>query len=153
MSVLNRTLYPAKLRPTLTSSTTYVTFPDCISFFNYLYSLGVLISLDSVAGTEIVYRLPSMSSTSVSISAVTKYVLPNSRLVMLESGLFISYTGTCLACNASSSSLGLSKDSYFLPAYTFIISCDGVSTDSTPGIFCLIPLLVKKADIVENILR
>nr|DAU18091.1 MAG TPA: hypothetical protein [Bacteriophage sp.] len=81
-------MYPAKFRPTLTSSTTYVTFPLCISFFNYLYSLGVLISLDSVTGATC--KLPSASSTSESTLEVTIYVLPNSRLVMSESGLFIS---------------------------------------------------------------
>nr|DAD59219.1 MAG TPA: hypothetical protein [Bacteriophage sp.] len=83
-------MYPAKFRPTLTSSTTYVTFPLCISFFNYLYSLGVLMSLDSVTGTGAICKLLSASSTSESTLEVTIYVLPNSRLVMSESGLFMS---------------------------------------------------------------
>ena len=65
-------------------------------------------------------------------------------------GLVPSNTGAYLACNSASSTSGLLKDSYFLPAYNLNISCDGVNTDNIPGIFCLIPELVKNEVTVEN---
>jgi hypothetical protein len=75
-----------------------------------------------------------------------KYILPSP----LSSNIIGAF-----ACNKSKYSSSESPSllfkilSYFLPLYNLNLVCDGVNTANNPGIFYLIPALVKNTDIVD----